>query len=179
MPVLSLDQDVLNKLNICSIAEEVSDYVTEEDNLPWTKRKSKYSLMLSSYSYQILHWWVRTSLSYCPQKLSSLRETNSIVAILQLRIIRHHLAHFAHLPVGVSEEPALCINNYVAANHDPVNIDTFNIVLQDRLKMKSNSLVRENVTKPQCQSSLQHCPPYHATEPQVQVLPYFPLVVTL
>merc|ERR1711936_563123 len=101
--------------------------------LPWTIRESKHSLVLSSKCNQILHWWVGTSLCYCPQKLSSLRESNSIVAILQLWIIRHHLAHFAHLPVGVSEEPALCINNDVTANHDPVNIDTLNIVLQDRL----------------------------------------------
>ena len=179
MPILSLDKKILDKVNICAIVKEISDNVAKEINFPWAIRESKYSLVLSTKCYQVLHWWVRTSLCYCPEKLSSLRETNSIVAILQLRVIRHHLAHFAHLPVGVSEEPALCINNYVAANHDPVNIDTFNIVLQDRLKMKSNSLVRENVTKPQCQSSLQHCPPYHATEPQVQVLPYFPLVVTL
>ena len=39
MLVLSLDQDVLNKLNIRAIAEEVSDYGAEEDNLPQDKEE--------------------------------------------------------------------------------------------------------------------------------------------
>merc|ERR1719309_518789 len=108
MPILGLDQKILDKVDICAIVEKISDNVAKEINLPWTIRESKHSLVLSSKCNQILHWWVRTSLCYCPKKLSTLREPNSIVAILQLWIIRHHLAHFAHLPVGVSEEPALC-----------------------------------------------------------------------
>ena len=144
MPVLSLDQDVLNKLNIRAIAEEVSDYGAEEDNLPQDKEEIQTLLDAELLQLPGFHWWVRTSLSYCPQKLSTLREANSIVTILQFRVIRHHFTHFAHLSVGILEETALDVHNDVAANHDAVDIDTRYFILQIVLLIK-NIEILENI----------------------------------
>jgi hypothetical protein len=82
MPILSLDKEILDKVNICTIAKKIPDNVTEEEHLPRTKREAKDSLVLSTNSDQVLHRWFRTPLSHCPQELASLRETNSVVTIL-------------------------------------------------------------------------------------------------
>jgi len=124
MPVLGLDKDILDKLNISAVAEEIPDNVTEEEHLPRTEREAKNSLMLSSYSNQVLHGWTGTPLSYSSQKLTTLGEANSIITVLQFWIICHHLADLSDLSVGVPEESALHINKDIAANHDAVDIDT-------------------------------------------------------
>ena len=112
MPVLSLDQEVLNKVNIGSVVEEISDEnidiiiesylapddVTEEVHLSRTVGEAKHSLVLSSECDQVLHPGLGTPLRHCSEKLSTLRESNSIVSLLQLWITLYHLTHLPHLP---------------------------------------------------------------------------------
>ena len=111
MPVLSLDQEVLNKVNIGSVVEEISDEnidiiiesclapddVTEEVHLSRTVGEAKHSLVLSSECDQVLHPGLGTPLRHCSEKLSTLRESNSIVSLLQLWITLYHLTHLPHL----------------------------------------------------------------------------------
>ena len=87
--------------------------------------------MLTTECDKVLHGWIGTPLSYSSQELTTLGESNSVITILQFWIICHHLTDFADLSVGVSEESAFGIHDDISANHDSVNIDTFNVVLQN------------------------------------------------
>merc|ERR1719450_813064 len=70
MPILSLDQEVLDKLHICAIVEKITNNVTEGVHLTRTIREAKDTLMLSSKCDQVLHRRIRTSLSNSSQELS-------------------------------------------------------------------------------------------------------------
>ena len=52
-------------------------------------------------------WWA--SLSHCPQKLASLGESHSVVALLQFRILSKNLTHCCYLGVDIQKEAVLHI----------------------------------------------------------------------
>merc|ERR1719400_1482463 len=118
MPILSLDKDLL-------------DNVAEEVHLSRALRESKHSLVLSAKRDQVLHRGTRTPLSNSSKELTSLREPDGIVASGKLGVLGDHLTHLPDLPVRVPEEAALGVGEQVAANHDPVDVDAGDVVLED------------------------------------------------
>ena len=60
----------------------LSSKVTYKIRLSWTIWNSIDTLVLTSHCHQIFHWRIWTTLSNCSQKLSTLGETNCMVAIL-------------------------------------------------------------------------------------------------
>ena len=131
MPILSLDKDLLDKVNVGAVVEEIPDNVTEEVHLSRALGEPKHSLVLSAKRDQVLHRGTRTPLSNSSKELTSLREPDGIVASGKLRVLGDHLAHLPDLPVRVPEEAAFGVSEQVAANHDPVDVDAGDVVLED------------------------------------------------
>merc|ERR550539_955941 len=131
MPVLSLDQDVLHKVNIGPVVEEVPDDITERVHLSRTVGEAEDSLMLSSEGDQVLHGRLRTPLGHSSEELPALGEPDGVVTSGQLRVGLDLLTNLPHLPVGVAEEAALCVDDEVTTDHDPVDVHIGDVVLYD------------------------------------------------
>merc|ERR550539_2179415 len=131
MPVLSLDQDVLHKVNIGPVVEEVPDNITERVHLSRTVGEAEDTLVLSSEGDQVLHGRLRTPLGHSSEELPALGEPDGVVTSGQLRVGLDLLTNLPHLPVGVAEEAALGVHDEVATDHDAVGVHIGDVVLYD------------------------------------------------
>ena len=103
--------------------------------------------MLSSEGDQVLHGRLRTPLGHSSEELPALGEPDGVVTSGQLRVGLDLLTNLPHLPggfiikyfsfiiweillpVGVTEEAALCVDDEVTTDHDPVDVHIGDVVL--------------------------------------------------
>merc|ERR1711981_226413 len=95
----------LNYIIINDTANDLSDHIARQMLLPRTIGDSINSLMLPTHCNQVFHWWIWATLRNRPQKLSTLGEPNSMVAILQIGIICNNAASNFNLLVDRHQEP--------------------------------------------------------------------------
>ena len=74
VPVLGLDQNILNHVVVGPVTEEFPHHIAEGLTLTGAARKAVDSLVLGAKGYQILHRWVRASLGNSSQKLATLQK---------------------------------------------------------------------------------------------------------
>ena len=131
VPVLGLNQDVLDKVNVGAIVEQIPDDVAEEVHLAGALGEPKDPLVLGAKRDQVLHGRTWAPLCDSPKELPSLGKPDGIVASCQLGVLSDHLAHLPDLPVGVPEEATLGVSEQVAPDHDPVDVHAGDVLLQD------------------------------------------------
>merc|ERR1719209_2025899 len=107
VPVLGLDQDLLDKVNVGAIVEQIPDDVAEEVHFTGALREPEDPLVLRAKGDQVLHGWTWAPLSDSSEELPSLGETYGIVASCKLSVFGDHLADLPDLPVCVPEEATL------------------------------------------------------------------------
>merc|ERR1719234_1110506 len=79
MPVLGLNQDLLDKVDVGAVVEQVPDDVTEEVHLARALREPKDTLVLRAKGDQVLHGGTWAPLGDGSEELPSLREPDGIV----------------------------------------------------------------------------------------------------
>merc|ERR1719209_1582094 len=131
MPVLGLNQDLLDEVNVGAIVEQIPDDVTEEVHLTGALREPKDPLVLRAKRDQVLHGWTWAPLGNSPKELPSLGKPDGVVASGQLSVLSDHLAHLPDLSVGIPEEATLGVCEQVASDHDPVDVHAGDVLLQD------------------------------------------------